>query len=202
MNKLSFLLVTTALCSSSWAQEPNKEHVAAAHPAFVEKSRIEITQNADRSLNFKNTGSNSSPGVMIIMPLESLGSGHGSPRFGGFYAGTLVVVGDTGYITKIVVDRSEYTIDCTYSIQKGTTIEIRTEGKIVPNLKFVRDGRVVADFTVKNSDGKVIMSNQRKIDFVGGRVTRVFFEDETKAKELTSTGGKIVDLRTTLFDLK
>lgn len=194
MNKVAFLLVTAALLSCGCGH--NKEQ-AAARPAFAEKSRFEVTQNADGTWNFKNIGAADSPGIKATMPL-----GGGSVTFDGFYAGTLVVVGDTGLTDDAEIDREEYKIQCRYSIQKGTTIEIRTEGMIIPNLEFVRDGEVVADFKVMNSAGNIVMSNRRTTDFHNGRVRGVTFEDASKPQELTSSGGKVVDLRAMAFDLK
>jgi hypothetical protein len=187
MNRLAFLLVTAALFSPACGRQST----------FAEKSRIEVTQNADRSWNFKNIGDSKSSGIKATMSLNG-----GSLTFAGFYAGTLVVVGDTGLTDDAEIDRAEYKIACTYSIQKGTTIEIRTEGIIVPNLEFVRDGRVVADFKVMDSAGKIVMANKRTTDFRNGKARGISFEDATKPKELTSSGGKLVDLRTMSFDLK
>jgi len=197
MNRVAFLLVTVAILSSGCRQGPNKEQSAAARPAFVEQSRFEVTQNADGTWNFKNIGAANSAGIKATMPL-----GGGSVTFEGFYAGTLVVVGDTGLTDNAEIDRAEYKIHCTYRIEKGTTIEIRTEGMIIPNLEFVRDGKVVADFQVMNSTGNIVMSNRRTTDFLNGRVRRVTFEDASKPQELTSSGGKVVDLRAMAFDLK
>ena len=197
MNRFAFLLVTIAFLGPACAREFSKEQAATARPAFVEKSRIEITQNANRSLNFKNIGGNKSSGIKVMMPL-----GGGSQTFGGFDAGTLVVVGGTGLIVDAGFDRAEYKIQCTYTVPKGTMIEIRTEGMIVPNLEFVRDGKVVADFTVKDSAGKVVMSNKRTTDFLSGKVREVSFEGATKPKEPASAVEKLVDLRAMSFDLK
>jgi hypothetical protein len=165
-------------------------------PVFVEKSKIEITQNESGTWNFKNLGGNSS-GLIVEMNMNG-----GDMTVEGFYAGTLLVVGESGLTLQSDFAREGYTIGAIYKFQKGNTIEVRTEGKITPNLKFVRDGNVVTDFKIMDSTKNTVMSNKRTIMVSNGRVQKVFFEDITKPKVLKTTSGKIIDLKDMTFELK
>lgn len=163
---------------------------------FVEKSRIEISQNADQSWNFKNL-SGSSSGLIVSMNLKG-----GALSVEGFYAGTLLIVGESGITMESSFDRGEYKIECKYNFQKATIIEVRNEGKITPNLEFVRDGNIVTDFTVKDSTNKTIVSNRRKTVISKGRVKEIFFKDETLPKKIKSATGKAIDLKNMVFGMK
>jgi hypothetical protein len=163
---------------------------------FVEKSRIEISQNADQTWNFKNVGGSSS-GLILTMSLNG-----GNMSVDGFYAGTLLVVGETGITMESSFDRDGYTVECKYNFPKATTIEVRNEGKISPNLEFVRDGDIVTDFTVRDSTNKTVVTNRREIVFSNGKVKDVFFLDERKPKKIKSATGKTIDLKNIVFGMK
>jgi len=179
------------------AQETTNKQGEKVNSAFVEKSRFMITENKDRTLNFKNLGGNSS-GMKMNMSLNG-----GGMSFGGFYAGTLLIIGESG-LTLEPADlvRAAYKIECTHKVQKGAIIEIHLEGNISPNLKYLREGIVVTSFTIKDTSGKVILSNERTIEVQNRMVQKVNFKDETKVKELTTTNNKKIDFKSVMFDLK
>jgi hypothetical protein len=186
------------LLKRGFAQDSPGVPVAAGGHAFVEKSRFELTQQKDRTLDFKNIGGSPS-GIMMNMVLSD---GDSTMAFAGFHAGTLVVVGDTGLILDDVLDRAGYTIKCTHNIQGGTTIEVRAEEPIIANLGFVRDGTVVTTFSVKDADGKDVMANKRTIRVKNGRIQRVLFGDSSIPTHLVTSEGRIVDVQAMAFDVK
>ena len=163
---------------------------------FVEKSKIEITQNESGTWNFKNL-SGSSAGLIIQMDLNG-----GDMTVEGFNPGTLLLVGESGLTLETNFEREEYSIESTYKFQKGNTIEIWTEGNITPNLKFVRDGNVVTDFKIMDSAKKIVVSNKRTITVSNGRVKKVIFEDLTKPIVLKTSSGKKIDLKDIAFEMK
>jgi hypothetical protein len=190
------VFLAVALCSPCTAQNSGKTPTVTTTAAFVEKSRIEVSQNANGSMNFKNVGDGEG-GLMVEMSLTG-----GNMRVTGFRTGTLVVAGgDRDVVIDTEVERAQFKIACKYTIQKGALIEIRDEGKLTPNLKYVREGIVVADFTGKDGTGKTVSSNKRTTVVRGGKVQSVSFEDATGPKALAA-GGQRVDLQTMAFEVK
>lgn len=115
MKKLIILPLILLFFNILDAQVAKDKQNDKATSEFVEKSTIEITENADRTLKFKNVGGNSS-GVKLSMPLNG-----GGMSFDGFYAGTLLIVGESGLtIEPADLERAEYKIACTYKVQKGS----------------------------------------------------------------------------------